>query len=79
MIVKAAQDALDGLYAELTRLNDILSESEQDGRRGERVGEIQNTGYAMLESDDTQTANAWLRRHFRVIATSRKVVRIEVI
>lgn len=79
MIVKAAKDALNNLYAELTELEDLLLDEEQDNRRDERIGKIIKTGFSMLDHEDIQMANAWLRRHFKVVATSRKVVKVQLL
>ncbi len=78
-IVSAAKAALDNLYSELTRLQDILNEEEHDNSLADRVNEIVESGLDMLEHPDIQFANAWLRSHFRVIATARKVLSVEII
>lgn len=68
--------ALDAEYAEAMGAHVAATLA---GSRAERLQEITQHGMNALESPDLATANAWLRRTFRVWCNHKQVVYIEVL
>lgn len=68
--------ALDAEYAEAmgNQVADTMA-----GSRADRLREIQQHGLNALESPDFATANAWIRRTFRVWCSHKQVVYIEIL
>lgn len=78
------QRQIDRLKAQLASLEDeidVLHEALRAERthstRGDRLQEIVREGLAVLDHDDVQLANAWMRRHFRFWVGGSQVVEVE--
>jgi DNA invertase Pin-like site-specific DNA recombinase len=64
------------LQAEQDRLKRLLAREEERGTRASRLADVRDYGLAMLDSQDTQAVNLWLRRHVRIYCTSAAVASI---
>lgn len=73
LMTAQTQKLEQAIQAALGKLEQIRHEEQ----RGERLEEIAGIGLAMLNHADERTANAWLRRHFRIWVKDREVVRID--
>lgn len=56
-----------------------LEHVKQQGKRHERIEDIKKRGLAILNSDDTAKANAWLRKHLRVWCEAGEIHHIELL
>ncbi|MCB1716144.1 MAG: recombinase family protein [Candidatus Competibacteraceae bacterium] len=72
-ITKAANERIEQLLATITALQDKRRQEENAASRNERALEIAKHGMTMLYHPDSRKANAWLRRHFEVYASSGTV------
>lgn len=63
--------------ADIKALQDAEARIQHKAQRGERLSEIATQGFDMLEHDDIELANAWIRRHFRIWVRDNQVRRID--
>lgn len=56
----------EALQVEMKESRRALEQATLDDRRGDRLKEVATNGFAMLETEDVATANAWMRQHIKV-------------
>jgi hypothetical protein len=78
-IVNGIKKQMTLTQAEITQLQDRLHENELHAQRSQRVEDLRLDGLAYLDSEDTRSANAWLRVRMEVIIEGRKVIGVAVL
>jgi len=78
-IVAAIKKQVATAQAELTRLADVAHDAQRDAQRGERIEDIRTHGHDYLTMKDVKSANAWLRRHFKVHVAPGRKIDVEII
>lgn len=63
----------------IVQLQQRAASAQSQAQRRTRLEELRDSGAAMLNSQDTTAANAWLRTHVRIWAQDNQVVEVEFI
>lgn len=69
-------EAIAAAKQRLARAREQLARVEHRGNRRKRLMEVHEVGATVLDSDDIQRANAWMREHVRIHILNGKVTEI---
>lgn len=79
MLMQELRVRYEGVSARIDEISAQLATTPTKAQRREHLEEIRNAGLAMLDHPDTITANAWLRKRFRVYVANNKVQAVELL
>lgn len=74
--VERLTERIEGIKADIADLRKQLDATQHSKGRRQRIDDAAVYGFEMLHHESITTANAWLRRHVRVIAQASEVQKI---
>lgn len=77
--IKRITASMQAAGREIERVHQELATVENQAQRAERIETIQRIGLERLNDPNVQTANAWIRKHFRVWVANTQVEQIDIL